>query len=99
MKTMGTPSRGDDLIASYSSKGPTLFDHIAKPDVAAPGNEVVSLYGKSATQLGHSYPGNIVLSKYFELSGTSMAAAVVSGMVADMLEADPTLTPDQVKAR
>lgn len=38
MRTMGTPTRGDDLIASYSSKGPTLIDHIVKPDLVAPGN-------------------------------------------------------------
>ena len=39
MKPMGTPDRADDLIASYSSKGPTLFDHVVKPDIVAPGNE------------------------------------------------------------
>ncbi len=43
MKTMGTPQRTDDLIASYSSKGPTLIDHVVKPDVVAPGNRVDSL--------------------------------------------------------
>jgi serine protease AprX len=37
MKTMGTPSRSDDLIATYSSKGPTLLDHVVKPDIVAPG--------------------------------------------------------------
>ena len=42
MKTMGTDSLGDDLIASYSSKGPTLFDHIVKPDIVAPGNQIIS---------------------------------------------------------
>ena len=43
MKTMGTPTRVDDLIASYSSKGPTAIDHIVKPDIVAPGNLLVSL--------------------------------------------------------
>lgn len=42
MKTMGTPDRSDDLIASYSSKGPTLIDHIVKPDIVAPGNLLIS---------------------------------------------------------
>src|SRR5205807_507643 len=42
MKTQGTPDRSDDTIASYSSKGPTLIDHISKPDVVAPGNLLVS---------------------------------------------------------
>ncbi len=43
MKPMGTPTRNDDLIASYSSKGPTAIDHIVKPDLVAPGNLLVSL--------------------------------------------------------
>ena len=38
-----TPWRNDDKIASYSSKGPTLLDHVVKPDLVAPGNNVVSL--------------------------------------------------------
>lgn len=42
-KTNGTPGRLDDTIASYSSKGPTLLDHVVKPDLVAPGNRVVSL--------------------------------------------------------
>jgi len=42
MKPMGTPTRTDDLIASYSSKGPTLLDAVAKPDLVAPGNLLVS---------------------------------------------------------
>ena len=43
MKPMGTPSRNDDLVASYSSKGPTAIDAIVKPDLVAPGNLLVSL--------------------------------------------------------
>ena len=43
MKTMGTPTRVDDLIASYSSKGPTVIDAVVKPDLVAPGNLLVSL--------------------------------------------------------
>src|SRR5947199_1336089 len=46
------------------------------------------------------YGGSSIPSKfYFELSGTRMATGVVSGAVADLLQAHPTLTPDQVKAR
>ena len=41
MKPMGTPTRADDLIASYSSKGPTSLDHIVKPDIVAPGNLMI----------------------------------------------------------
>ena len=43
INTMGTPGLGDDIMASYSSKGPTFIDHIAKPDLVAPGNLVISL--------------------------------------------------------
>ena len=111
MKPMDTPDRTDDLIASYSSKGPTMIDHIVKPDLVAPGNLLISTE-TSNTTLFKSEPQNQVpyssyvvggsssaSSFYFTLSGTSMAAGVVSGAVADLLQAQPQLTPDQVKAR
>lgn len=111
MKTMGTPSRNDDLIASYSSKGPTLFDHIVKPDIVAPGNRVASLLS-SKSKLDTEYPRNDVHNSYYEvngnsdsshtyytLSGTSMATPVVSGAAALLIQQHPSLTPDQVKAR
>lgn len=111
MKTMDTPSRADDLIASYSSKGPTFIDRIVKPDIVAPGNLLVSTELPGVT-LESTETNNLVpyssyvfggssapSSTYFTLSGTSMATGVVSGIVADLLQANPTLTPDQVKAR
>src|ERR1019366_8428902 len=99
MKAMDTLSRGDDLIASYSAKGPTAIDHIAKPDLVAPGNQVVSTIGSGAHTLSTLYPQNAVAGGYFRLSGTSMAAPVVSGAAAILLEQNSKLTPDQVKAR
>lgn len=98
MKTNGTTSRSDDTVASYSSKGPTLLDHVAKPDILAPGNKVVSTlyYNCNMVTL---YPGNSMNSNYFCLRGTSMAAPVVSAAAALVLQKFPTLTPDQVKAR
>src|SRR5205814_5622660 len=59
MKPMGTPTRVDDLIASYSSKGPTLIDAVAKPDLVAPGNLLVSLEAPGST-LYNQYPSNRV---------------------------------------
>src|SRR5271165_6431188 len=110
MNSKGTPDRADDVMTSYSSKGPTAIDHIVKPDLVAPGNRVVSLQEPGALEL--QFPGNRVpyayyrsgpslmaSSAYYVLSGTSMATAVVSGAAALVLQQDPTLTPDQVKAR
>jgi serine protease AprX len=42
MKSMGTATRADDAIATYSSKGPTLIDHVVKPDLVAPGNRIIA---------------------------------------------------------
>ena len=111
MKDMGTVSRGDDLMASYSSKGPTAIDHIVKPDILAPGNRLASLLSPRST-LAALYPANVIPFKYYQISGdmpsnaqymwmsgTSAAAPVVSGAVALMLQKNPTLTPDIIKAR
>jgi serine protease AprX len=97
MKTEGTLTRSDDMIASYSSKGPTLVDHIAKPDLVAPGNEIISILGDGT--LPAQYPANITDRNYFVLSGTSMATPMVSGAVALLLQQNSNLTPDQIKAR
>jgi serine protease AprX len=111
MKPMDTATRTDDLIASYSSKGPTLIDHIVKPDIVAPGNLLISTETSNTTlynaELSNLVPQSYYIyggssrpsTAYFTLSGTSMATGVVSGAVADLLQAHPGLTPDQVKAR
>jgi serine protease AprX len=109
MNDMGTATRTDDTIASYSSKGPTAIDHIVKPDLVAPGNGTVSLMSPNSTLSFNSstvvpnsyYQTNSVgnSSTYMRLSGTSMATPVVSGAAALLLQQNPSLTPDQVKAR
>ena len=111
-KTNGTSSRLDDSIASYSSKGPTAIDHIVKPDLVAPGNSVVSLLASPNCTIVLTEPQTLVspgtyeslgtysvTSNYLRLSGTSMATPVVSGAAALLLQQQPFLTPDQVKAR
>jgi serine protease AprX len=111
MNTEGTADRTDDVIASYSSKGPSLIDQVVKPDLVAPGNLIVSLYNPAET-LNQEYPGNEIpyslfqsngsnaaSGTYFILSGTSMATPMVTGAVALMQQQDATLTPDQIKAR
>jgi serine protease AprX len=110
MKPMGTPDRSDDLIASYSSKGPTLFDHIVKPDIVAPGNLVISLLSSPNAALFSSanavptyyynnYGNNKASTAYYKMNGTSMATPVVAGAAALLLQQNGALTPDQVKAR
>ena len=98
MKDMHTATRVDDLIASYSSKGPTLFDHYVKPDILAPGNLVTSTMNAGVGLL-QEYPQNQVTNDEYILSGTSMATPIVSGAAVVLLQKNPNLTPDQVKAR
>jgi serine protease AprX len=103
MKTMNTATRTDDQIASYSSKGPTTYDHVVKPDIVAPGNFAKSIISAGST-LATLNPADWVLGAsgnptYMTLSGTSMATPVVSATAALLLQYDPSLTPDQIKAR
>jgi len=100
----GTATLGDDLMASFSSRGKTAFDRLSKPDLVAPGRKMVSLRSPGST-LDTQYPDRQVTidgatsADYYRLSGTSMAAPVVSGTIALMLERNPTLNPQQVKKR
>jgi len=102
-KNNGNGSAAGETKASYSSKGPTTYDHVVKPDLVAPGNGIVSLAAAGAT-LENTYSneiksGNDGQNYYFKLSGTSMATPVVAGAAAILLQEQNTLTPDQVKAR
>jgi len=93
----GTKSVEDDRLASWSSRG-TTQDGFAKPDLLAPGSRLISTMAPGADYLGLC-PTCVVDGDYFRVGGTSMAAGVVSGQVALMLEANPSLTPNQVKAQ
>ncbi len=101
---MGTVGRADDTIAAFSSRGPGAVDHLAKPDVVAPGVGIGSLSDPTSAFYTSKSPyllsGTVLTSylPYLSLSGTSMATPVVSATVALMLQANPALTPNQVKA-
>jgi serine protease AprX len=91
-----TPDRSDDEKAPFSSRGPTI-DQLVKPDVYAPGADIVSLSAPGST-LEELLPENRVGEHYIHLSGTSMATPICAGVVALMLEANPYLSPNDVKS-
>lgn len=92
----GTADRRDDVVAPFSSRGPTV-DGIAKPDLVAPGVSIVSVRAPGSWA-DRDRPEARVGNAYFKGTGTSQAAAVVSGIAALLFEADPSLTPDEAKA-
>jgi serine protease AprX len=104
----GTFSRADDARASFSSRGPAFPLQNAKPDVLAGGVGIEStaapgstLYQVAATLhpeflIGGSFP--TPYPPYLALSGTSQASAVIAGVAAQMLQANPRLTPNLTKA-
>ena len=92
----GTTSVLDDTVSDFSSRGPTRWGN-EKPDVAAPGEHIVSLRDPGST-IDQQNPSARVGDSYFKGSGTSMASAVTAGAAALLLSAEPNLSPDQVKA-
>lgn len=91
-----TASPADDVLAAFSSTGPTQ-DGFAKPEIVAPGRGIVGPLSSNGARLAKLFPNRVVAQQYIQLSGTSASAGVVSGAVALMLQARPELTPDQVK--
>ena len=88
---------GDDMLASFSSSGPTHAGFI-KPEIVAPGAHMQGLVGQDSF-LMQNYGMYGDEYSYFSMSGTSQATAVTTGIVALMLQEQPDLSPDDVKCR
>ncbi len=86
-------------LANFSSIGPTIDERI-KPDISAPGVNIASSI--SSFTDGNYTPVTTVSFEgrdygFVRFSGTSMSSPMVTGIVALMLEANPSLTPEMVK--
>jgi len=112
--TYGSDTRVDDTVTTYSSRGPTRsyrtdssgvkhYDNLLKPDLVAPGNKILDAEA-AGNYLVSTYPyldGGIsgaAAREQMYLNGTSMSCPIVSGTAALMFQANPTLTPNLVKA-
>jgi serine protease AprX len=91
----GSSRANDDTVPSWSAYGYTN-DGFYKPEIAAPGRYMVGPVAPGSS-ITTEKATNMVGSDRIQLSGTSFAAPVVSGTVAQMLARHPSWTPDQVK--
>jgi subtilisin family serine protease len=80
-----------EALANFSSRGPRIGDGALKPDITAPGVDIVAARSKDAAD---GDPGSL----HFAKSGTSMAAPHVAGAAAILAQKNPTWTPAQLKA-
>ena len=93
---MGTAAVYDDALAAFSSYGVTL-DGVRKPDLVAPGRRIISTLSSRSDTLALQIPSRVVSDGYIRMSGTSASAPIVTGVVALLLQARPSLSPGQVK--
>jgi subtilisin family serine protease len=90
-------TRDDDYIPDFSSRGPTPTAHI-KPDIVAPGGHITGIT-RPGSSLTREHPDYILGTGEFVMTGSSQAAALVSGIVALLLQLEPDLEPDDVKCK
>ncbi|GGE43663.1 serine protease AprX [Pullulanibacillus camelliae] len=90
-----TVVRDDDIIASFSSRGPTPYG-ITKPDIVVPGVNIISLRSPNS-YLDKTQKSSRIGTQYFSLSGTSMATPICAGIAALIKQQRPDASPDQVK--
>ncbi|MDQ1536956.1 MAG: serine protease AprX [Actinomycetota bacterium] len=91
----GDAASANDSVPAWSSQGPTAAG-LAKPDLVAPGRTLISVRSPGST-VERDNPAALVAPAYIKGSGSSQATAVTSGVVALLLDAHPSWTPDQVK--
>jgi serine protease AprX len=92
----GTADPSDDTVASWSSRG-TTQDGVQKPDVYAPGAHIVSVLAPNSDFATSNCGCLVGGGQYIQTSGTSMAAPMIAGLAADLLQVHPRWTPNQVK--
>lgn len=120
VNTSGTIERTDDRVARFSSRGPTRgysvtpnnvkqYDNFIKPDLVAPGNQVIGARALSADANPHSLPQRFptlnaetaatdAQQRVMYLSGTSVATPIAAGAAALLFQARPEVTPSLAKA-
>ena len=101
LDTKNAVDLADDRVSDSSSRGPTRFDLLAKPDLVAPGVNIVSLAAKGS-RLFNEFPdlrvaGTTGKPEYFMLSGTSMASPAVAGAALLLLRANNQLAVNTLK--
>jgi len=94
-QTQSTKTAADDTLAPFSAFGHT-YDGFSKPELSAPGRMIISTVPMGST-LPTTVPDRVVAPGYMWMSGTSLAAPIVSGAAAQVLALHPDWSPDQVK--